>query len=375
LRFFDIIGDNATVPEAWGMDGGEDDTPQPRDAAVTAEKDDVKIFYATPFPKTRDEIHSLDAEALATEVLTTTDPRRAHFADAIKKEFTGLAEKRVFEERVIPKHARSDLDILKSRYVLAIKNPGTTAETKKARLVVTAIRRLDKGSRDLFTYSPTTTKASTRLLFSISASMRTRLFTRDISQAYVCSKFDLLRDVYIVPPKEAHCHPDILWKLTKPLYGLPESGNLWYKTYLSHNVTKLCLTCTALDPCLLYRHKPQSDNKASAMIPDAYGQTFDRGKSLEALLCIQVDDTCATGSEAFLEEEEQESVVFPSKGRTMIEEKSVKFNGSDISRVERQGTLEIVMSQDVYIASLPIEPTPRTAVGRDSSRTGRLRDQ
>jgi hypothetical protein len=169
LRFFDIIGDNATVPKAWEMDGGEDDTPQPRDAAVTAEKDDVKIFYATPFPKTRDEIHSLDAEALATEVLTTTDPRRAHFADAIEKEFTGLADKRVFEDRVIPKHARSDLDILKSRYVLAIKNPGTTAEIKKARLVVTAIRRLDKGSRDLFTYSPTTTKASMRLLFSISA--------------------------------------------------------------------------------------------------------------------------------------------------------------------------------------------------------------
>jgi hypothetical protein len=80
------------------------------------------------------------------------------------------------------------------------------------------------------------------------------------------------------------------------------------------------------------------------MIPDAYGQTFDRGKSLEVLLSIQVDDTCATGSEAFLKEEEQESVAFPSKERTMIEEKSVKFNGSDISRVERQGTLEIVLS-------------------------------
>jgi hypothetical protein len=56
LRFFHIIGDNATVPEAWGMDGGEDDTTQPRDAALTAEKDDVKILYATPFPKTRDEL-------------------------------------------------------------------------------------------------------------------------------------------------------------------------------------------------------------------------------------------------------------------------------------------------------------------------------
>jgi hypothetical protein len=33
LGFFHIIGDNTTVPEAWGMDGGEDDTPQPRDAA------------------------------------------------------------------------------------------------------------------------------------------------------------------------------------------------------------------------------------------------------------------------------------------------------------------------------------------------------
>jgi hypothetical protein len=89
---------------------------------------------------------------------------------------------------------------------------------------VTAIRRLDKGFADLFTHSPTTSKAAMRILFSLSVSPDTPFYTRDVSQAFICSQYELFRDVWIVPPKEANRHPDALWLLKKPLYGLPESG-------------------------------------------------------------------------------------------------------------------------------------------------------
>jgi hypothetical protein len=139
---------------------------------------------------------------------------------------TGLIEKGVFEGRIIPRELRAGLHILKSRYVLAFKNVGTADEKKGARLVVTAIRRPHKGSADLFTHSPTTTKAAMRILFSLSVSLDTPLYTRDVSQAFICSKYEVLRDFWIVPPKEANRHPDALWLLKEPLYGLPESGKL-----------------------------------------------------------------------------------------------------------------------------------------------------
>jgi hypothetical protein len=185
---------------------------------------------------------------------------------------------------------------------------------------VTAIKRLDKRSEDLFTHSPKTTKAATRILLSLSASFGTDLSTRDVSQALVSSRYELLREVWVVPPKEAGRHPDALWLLKRPLYWLPESGQLWFETYLGHNVSKQGMTATPFDPCLLYRHRRDkanfvgiiSGNKEYAghkpttdVLPDAYDQVFDPSQRLDGFLCLKVDYTIETGSEQFMADEDK----------------------------------------------------------------------
>ena len=38
----------------------------------------------------------------------------------------------------------------------------------------------------------------------------------------------------------------------KPLYGVLEAGNHWFRTYHQHHVRKLQMNQSTYDPCLLY---------------------------------------------------------------------------------------------------------------------------
>ena len=129
----------------------------------------------------------------ATHIVKPTDPRISEFKDAIKAEDDGLEQRQVFKREIIPLHKRKSLNILRSRYVHAIKNVGTPDQKHKSRLVVQAVKRADRDSPNLFKYSSTTTRSSTRILLSTAASSEWELRTRDISQAFVSSEFDLLR--------------------------------------------------------------------------------------------------------------------------------------------------------------------------------------
>lgn len=64
-------------------------------------------------------------------------------------------------------------------------------------------------------------------------------YTRDITLAYVQSHTPLERDVYIRTPTELGLGPGQVLKVVKPLYGNPESGLLWYLTYLAHHLEVL----------------------------------------------------------------------------------------------------------------------------------------
>lgn len=137
----------------------------------------------------------------------------------------------VFENISIPQNPRKRLNILPSRYVLAHKNVGTSEQYAKARLVVQAMRRIDRDFAKLCTYSPTVAKASARSLLTISASTDLNVTTRDLTQAYVCTTHAFLRAVCVTSPADAKAPPDELWLLNRPLYGLAESGAMWYATF------------------------------------------------------------------------------------------------------------------------------------------------
>src|SRR5271168_5520653 len=89
-----------------------------------------------------------------------------------------------------------------------------------------------------------------------------RLYLRDISQAYVQSATNLNREFYVRPPRELENElgigKDSVLKVLKPLYGVPEAGNHWFKTYHSHHVQQLNMEQSTYDPCLLQSNEPFS---------------------------------------------------------------------------------------------------------------------
>jgi len=90
----------------------------------------------------------------------------------------------------------------------------------------------------------------------------TDLYLHDISQAYVQSTTLLNRDFYIRPPFELAQQLGLkegsILRVVKPLYGVPEAGNHWFKTYHSHHVKELSIEQSTYDPCLLYSNGPFS---------------------------------------------------------------------------------------------------------------------
>jgi hypothetical protein len=88
----------------------------------------------------------------------------------------------------------------------------------------------------------------------------TELYLRDISQAYVQSTTLLNRNFYVNPPhelaRELNLKDDSVLKVVKPLYGVPEAGNHWFKTYHSHYINELSMEQSTYDPCLLYSKQP-----------------------------------------------------------------------------------------------------------------------
>lgn len=78
-------------------------------------------------------------------------------------------------------------------------------------------------------------------------------------------------------------------EVLRPLYGIPEAGTHWFKTYHDHHTVRLGLTVSSFDPCLMF--------------------------SAQAIVGLQTDDSLFSGTEDYitLEEEKRQSAGFPAK--------------------------------------------------------------
>jgi hypothetical protein len=231
------------------------------------------------------------------------------FATSRQSEVAGLLEKGVFEvvdPETIPKGVR----LFNSRFVDEVKNQGTDQAFEKSRLVVQAYNDLEKDI--VLTQSPTIQRVSQRLILCLAAMMPDKkLYLRDISQAYVQSVTKLNRDFYVLAPPELTEQLGIangsILKVVKPLYGVPEAGNHWFKTYHSHHLKELNMDQSTFDPCLLYSNEP-------------FG-----------LVGLQTDDTLFLGDMEFAtaEQDNLEKAQFLAKEREHLSiDKPIKFNGS-----------------------------------------------
>lgn len=119
--------------------------------------------------------------------------------------------------------------------------------------------------------------------------------------------------VYITPFAELRLQQDMLLKIVRPLYGVPEIGLHWYLTYIEHLESTLGMGRTSADSCVLVRRTEEE---------------LEREREREIIL--QVDDILGIGTHKFLNDERSAANQFKCKPRTHLTHKTLLFNGSQL---------------------------------------------
>ncbi|KAI0992684.1 hypothetical protein K3495_g15501, partial [Podosphaera aphanis] len=273
-------------------------------------------FY-TFFSEKEKRDRKISLELRAKGIITTSG---TPFELSRKKEMDSLLEKGVFE--FVHREAKEigDTRIFGSRMVDEVKGKGTATPYEKSRLVIQAFN--DQGKKTVLTQSPTIQRVSQRLILAIAPSLAIRgirLFSRDITQAYVQSKSKLARPIYASPPREMgdYFPRNKILKIIRPLYGIPESGTHWFKTYHNHHLQNLEMQTSTYDPCLLV-----TKNKEGPF----------------GIVGLQTDDSLILGDSRFIEKENFElgkAKLIAKPIESLAVESPLLFNGCKIEVGER----------------------------------------
>lgn len=200
-----------------------------------------------------DTTNAIPVEQFSVKVLKNTDDRikDADFVKAKQKEIDGLQRRNIWDvidANVLGKNA----NILGGRFVYTLKNYGTPNEAAKARYVAQGFGDKDK---PYIVHDTATLRASSvRIVLSTAATHDFKLFSHDVNQAYLQSKYKLTREVYIRPKKEDLHLFDLndgqVLKLKMPLYGVCDAGDYWGVTMDEHLINDIGMTPTPGDPAL-----------------------------------------------------------------------------------------------------------------------------
>ena len=130
----------------------------------------------------------------------------------------------------------------------------------KARLVVRGFNNVDALSGNLETASPTTSKLSRSILLSISANLRWRGWTADVSTAFL-QGLPQERKFWLKLPNDAlqilGCTANVRMFLRKPVYGQLDAPRRWYLEAI-RRLTSLGWKQRSLDPCAFLLFDPES---------------------------------------------------------------------------------------------------------------------
>ncbi len=284
---------------------------------------------------------------------TTAESVVSSFTVSRQKEIAGLLEKGVFIS-VNKGDVPADVRIFSSRFVDEIKHSGIEKAFEKSRLVVQAFN--DQNKTLVLTQSLIIQRVSQRLIICLAATLSMELYLRDIIQAYVQSRSTLNRDFYVQSFPELiklmGVSSDCILKVVKPLYGVSEAGNHWFKTYHGHHTDKLGMIPFTYDSCLLYT--PTS---------------FQTGLGIVGM---QTDDTLILADQSFaaVEEEAVHSTKIMTKAREQLTSTNpLKFNGTRIERIGPDGV--IYFRQETHIQGIQlVNSTESTII---TSARGKIR--
>lgn len=141
---------------------------------------------------------------------------------------------------------------------------------------------------------------------------------RDVIQVYTQSRTASGCAVHSQPPTEMRLPSEKIPTVVEPLYGIPESGLLFYLTYLNHRCKMLRIFWSRANPCLLYRS----------------GE-----KGLDVMVIVQIDDGLTIGSKSFLKDGMNGSQAFISKPRPPLRKTVTLFNDLEVAVYEKEDFL------------------------------------
>jgi hypothetical protein len=101
----------------------------------------------------------------------------------------------------------------------------------------------------------------------------------------------------------------MIFKVVKPLYGIPEAGTHWFRTYYRHHQVKLGMEPSTYDPCFLI--------------------TRDQSGPF-GIVGLQTDDTLFIGDDKFIEIEDKElkaAKLTAKPAQTLTPDDPLAFNG------------------------------------------------
>lgn len=122
---------------------------------------------------------------------------------------------------------KQDLDenanILGGRFLLTIKHKDSDKELFKARFVVQG--HLDREKEFLVQASTTVSQQAIKLLVSLATILGFKLWSEDMTLAYIQGAKKILRRVYLKGIPEFQLTHDQLLQKLRPLYGLADSDD------------------------------------------------------------------------------------------------------------------------------------------------------
>ena len=268
-----------------------------------------EVIAWKPIAKSNEAVMILNSdEELAQEVI-----------DAKLKEVENLQNHDVYEE-VNSSRINS---CVSTRWILTEK----CVEGKKnikARLVA---RGFEEDSTLMVKDSPTCTKESLRMVFTVATTEHWKIQSLDISSAFLQGNA-IQRDVFVLPPKDIR-KPGIVWKLKRCIYGLNDAPRAWYNKVKAEMIQSGA-EVSKYDNSLFMWHNENDD--------------------LIGVLVTHVDDFTFAGTSAW-----ETNVIGNLKNKFKISayhKESFKYIGLSVE----QTVDEIKLSQYGYVADMkPIE--------------------
>ena len=206
------------------------------------------------------------------ECYVVTIPTSRHSEDVVIKakviELTNWKQREVYDEI-----KDCDQNVITTTWVITEK-PSTELGVK-ARLVV---RGFQEQNQSIEVESPTVFKNTLKVVLAIAANQQWQLTTIDIKAAFLQGN-KIERNVYVIPPKEAHVEKGYLWRLRKTVYGLNDAARAWFISVKGLLINLGC-TQSVLDPALFI---------------------WRTSTGFEGILVLHVDDFLVAGTKSFFD--------------------------------------------------------------------------